>query len=155
MRSLAFVGIVLFGLYLLLAGEVSLTEIAADFAVSILILAFALVQRRIAVHRLRLPLAMKPYARPVAALLPDTFRVGKVIVASLIRRPGTKTGHLLHQPFIPGDFSPRQAGRRAVVELGVSLAPNAFAICVKPQDNTLLLHCLHPKQASPDRTWPS
>jgi hypothetical protein len=160
MRSLAFVRFaaawLLFAtLYLLLAGEVSATEIEAGAPLAILTVAFVLLQRRIAARRLSLPLMTKAYIRPLAALLPDAVRVGKVILVSLVHRPAADVGHLLRQPFQAGGSSPAEAGRQAVVELGLSLAPNAFAVCLRPQDDELLLHCLHPKQASPDRAWPT
>jgi hypothetical protein len=153
--QLAALWLILAALYLLLAGQVTPSEIEAGGPLAVLIVVFTLLRQRIGKRRIRVPAVPKAYVRPIAALLPDAFRVGKIILASLVRRPGTKTGHLLHQPFIPGDLTPPKAGRRALVELGMSLAPNAFAICLKPEDNILLLHCLHPKPPSPDRMWPS
>jgi hypothetical protein len=160
MRSLAIVQLALAwlifaALYLLLAGQISATEIEAGGPLTILIVTFMLLQRRIARQRMSVPMVLKAYIRPIATLLPDAFRVGKVILSSLVRRPGAKAGHLLHQPFNPGDRSPPEAGRRAVVELGASLAPNAFVVRLNPEDNTLLLHCLHPKSENRDRTWPA
>src|SRR5690242_5338235 len=107
MRSLAIVQfaaawLIFAALYLLLAGEVSATEIAAGLPLAILITAFLLLQRRIAARRISLRAVPKAYGRPVAALLPDAVRVGKVILASLVHRPEQETGHLLRQPFNPG-----------------------------------------------------
>jgi hypothetical protein len=159
MRSLAVVRfattwLVFAALYLLLAGEISATEIEAGLPLTIMVVAFVLLQRRIARRRISLPAVPRAYVRPVAALLPDALRVGKIILASLVR-PAGEVGHLLRQPFDPGGSSSPEAGHRAVAVLGVSLAPNAFAVCLMPRDNILLLHCLHPKQPSPDRAWPA
>jgi hypothetical protein len=58
----------------------------------------------------------------------------------------------LRQPFDTGTAAPLDAGRRALVVLGASFAPNGIAVGVAP--GALLLHRLDPRPPSPDRGWP-
>jgi hypothetical protein len=153
LASFQFVGLWLMAVavYILLAGEISATELAAGSSLAGLIVIFLILQRRVVRRRYSPAVPLKAFVRPISALLPDAVRVGKILLASLFH-PGM-TGHLLQQPFTEGTTTPEDVSRRAVAVLGISLAPNAFAIC--QQKDALLLHCLHPRQATPDPKWPA
>ena len=133
-------------LYLLLAGQLSLSEIIAGAAVALLAAGFAAALLHAEKRRLRFPAGSLPAAlRGVGAMLPDALRVGRMILA---RDPA---GQLVHQTFRPGGDDPADAGRRAVVTLATSLAPNQYVVCM---GEDLLVHRLAPGPSRDDPDWP-
>jgi hypothetical protein len=149
------VGVILFGLYLLFAGQATGTEIGAGIGAAAASAVFAALVHRKAERRFRL---RAPWLRvltvPLAAVALDSFRVGRVLVQALWRRPAGPIGVLAEQPFRPGLDDPPDAARRGLVTLGSSLAPNGYVLSIEHGSETTLLHRLVAVPSSPDREWP-
>ena len=147
------------GGYLLLAGSLTATEWAAAIPVSVSIAAFATIlrMRRDRVIALHVPPAAVLSAS-AWALAADSVRVGVVLLRAVAgRRPG---GHASWQAFHPGGGSPADAGRRALVAMLTSVAPNGFVLDLRPSalpeaDQGLLLHRLAPAPSLSGRDWPA
>jgi hypothetical protein len=150
------VWIVLAGFYFLLAGQVSLTEAIAGLPSAAVAAGFVLALRRTETHRLRLAAPwLRVIGKPLASVFPDAFRVGRVLLGVLWRRPAGPVGVVTRQPFRHGgDDDPRSAGRRALVTLGTSFAPNGYVLSSPAEMDALVLHRLVPVPQSPDRDWP-
>lgn len=148
---------VLFGLYLVLAGSTSATEIAAGAgATSLATLLIVLVHDK---RRRSLILRPPPRVpvRTLIALATDTARVGVVLLRAILRRPQGAVGAVgavVRQPFAGGDETARDAGRRGLVTLLASLAPNGFVLHVPGDDDALVLHRLARAPLSGDQAWP-
>ncbi len=145
--------VILAGLYFLFAGQFSPDEAGAA-AGTAAVGAICLVLIRAATTR-HLSLAA-PWHRvlgaPLAQLAPDTWRVGGALVRALAG--GGHRGVATWQPFRHGGDDPADAGRRGLVVLAVSLAPNGYVLDLPENAGALLLHRLVPAPAQPDRTWP-
>ncbi len=132
--------------YFLLAGQVSVTEIIACVPVAALAAAFSATLLRAKERRFHLRRrALLAMLRAIGALLPDAVRVGRMLLA---RDPA---GQAVRQPFRRGGNNEADASRRAVVSLGVSLAPNSYVLCM---DGELLVHRLAPGPSNDDLEWP-
>ncbi len=92
--------------------------------------------------------------RPLGALFPDAIRVGAVLLSALWRRPLGPVGVITKQPFRRGDDSTGDAGRRGMVTLGASLAPNGYVLHVPSGQDALIMHRLAATAPRPDREWP-
>ena len=154
--ALAFAGA--FGFYLLLAGSLTWTELAAAVPVAAVVAAFMTVQR---LRQDRPVTLIKPPAKvllgTLASLVTDTGRVGLALLRAI---PESVGGKATWQPFHPGSRSPRDAGRRALVTLLTSLAPNGFVLDLRPSalteaDGGMLLHRLVPASPLSDADWPA
>jgi hypothetical protein len=147
--------IVLAAFYLFLAGQFSTTEVIAGAPAATMVAAFAALLHRARTRHLRLhapwPLAI---GRPLASLFPDAFRVGAILLSALWRRPAGSAGLITTQPFRRGDDSADDAGRRGLVTLGASLAPNRYVLGLRDDQDALVMHCLAPAPPRPDREWP-
>ena len=147
-----------FGFYLLLAGRLAWTELAAAVPCAGTVAAF------MAIQRLRQARPVSP-GRPPAAMLLGTLAslvtdTGRVSLALLRAMLGPVGGEASWQPFHPGGRRPRDAGRRALVALLTSLAPNGFVLDLRPSalpeaDHGLLLHRLVPAPPLRDADWPA
>ena len=153
---LAFAGS--FGFYLLLAGSVSWTELVAAVTCGLAVAGFMTVQRLRMTRPITLP---RPPARLVlhtlASLLMDTGRVGFALLRVLV---GPVRGRADWQRFHLGGRNPRDAGRRGLVTLLTSLAPNGFVLDLRPSalpeaDRGLLVHQLVPTPPLSDPEWPA
>lgn len=144
-----------FACYLLLAGQVSMTEIIAAIPSATAIAAFSLLLHRGAARRfsLRAPW-LRILGRTSAALVGDTLRIGRTLLQVLWRRPQGAVGLATRQPFRPGGRDPRSAARRGLVTLATSVAPNGYVLDITPERDALLLHRLVPVPPQPDRDWP-
>ena len=146
------------GFYLLLAGTANRTELMAAVAVAGAAAAFAWARRRGRERAVALPIPPgRVLARTGLSLATDTARVGGVLLRALASR---QAGSASWQRFHPGGRSPRDAGRRAIVTLGTSLAPNGFVLDVRPSalpeaGHGLLLHRLAPAPPCSDAGWPT
>ena len=149
---------VMFGFYLLLAGSLNWTELAAAVACAAAVSAFMTLQRACQARPITLAL---PPARvlcgTLASLLMDSGRVGFVLLRAIGSRAG---GNASWQGFHPGGRNPDDAGRRALVTLLTSLAPNGFVLDLRPSalpeaDHGLLLHRLSPAPPLSGKDWPS
>lgn len=154
-RKLVLHWAILFGAYLLFAGQLSKSEIIAGLPASALVTGFGVLLRRAEQHRLRLD---APWFRVIGATLgalyPDALRVGRVLLAVLLRRPAGAVGSISGQPFLAGDEAPVTAGRRALVTLGSSVAANGYVVGIDRMAAALYLHRLAPVPPKPDPVWP-
>lgn len=151
--SIVAIWLALLGFYLLCAGETTAHELAAGLPLATLGAGFVLVLRRGEQHQLVLS---APWHRvigaPLTALLPDAWRVGRVLIGAIRQRPAGSVGAICRQPFRHGPETPPEAGRRALVVLGTSVAPNGYVVDV-PGD-AILLHRLVEVPPRRDREWP-
>ena len=157
---LAFVFLISMGLYLIFAGQVSGTEIAAGVSAAGLVTAYAGLRHRGELRPMRL---RGPWLRlvlsPMAAVAGDAARVGVHLLRAVFVPGSHVAGTISRQPFRSGDAGPDDAGRRALVTLASSLAPNGFVLDVAPSvlfrdEQALLMHRLTPARPDPDREWP-
>lgn len=145
--------VVLGGFYLLCAGVTTADEDIAAASLAGLGACYATVIRANADRRLALG---APWHRvlgtPALQLAPDAWRVALVLARSLIGR--ADRGRMTRQPFRHGGDDPEDAGRRALVTLAISVAPNSYAADLPDGVGALLLHRLAEAPSSPDREWP-
>ncbi len=146
---------VLSGLYLLFAGTVSATEIGAGLVATALVTALATVQHRGRTHRLRLVPPARVLLRPLWGVVADSGRVGTVLARAVLRRPAGQVGQVVRQAFRQGGETPADAGRRGMVVLAASLAPNGYALHIPAGEDAMVMHRLAPVPPSPDREWPA
>ena len=148
------------GLYFLFAGQANDTEIAAGLPASAIVAAFVWLQRRRQAHPLRLH---APWSRillkPLASLVWDSIRVSRMLLRAMTSPAGVVAGMIDQQPFHPGGDRAADAGRRGVVALASSFAPNGFVVDIPPSiilgdAELLLMHRLAPSPPVPDAEWP-
>jgi len=75
------------------------------------------------------------------------------VLLAIGRRPGV----LRTIAFRAGGDTPADGVRRALVELGISAAPNTFVVALDPERGRLLVHQRVPRASSPDPSdpeWP-
>ena len=147
--------IVLAGFYLFFAGSVDAVEITVMLVCCTLGAALAVGLSLVAQEHFALRPAPRALFKPLAALLPEFFTVGRELFAVAIHGSHRHNGDYVHQPFDFGAATPREAGRRAVTTIGVSLAPRTFLVRGNRSDGTLLLHGFPAKPVSPDERWPA
>lgn len=139
---------------MLLAGSLSPSEaIAGLLATGIAAWYGALIRRR----RSR-PLALRvPWLHVaggvVVAFVTDSGRVGAALARVLWRRPVGPVGRLGVQPFVVGGPDAAAVGRRGVVTLALSMAPNGIALGV--QEDGMTVHQLAPDDGKADTRWPA
>ncbi len=143
------------GFYLFLAGSADTVELLAMAFCVTLGTALAVGLSVVA----KAPIALRPppraILRPLAALLPELVGVGRRLAAVAFHGAGGYEGGFVHQPFDFGVADAREAGRRAMTLIGVSLAPRSFVVRGEKADGTVLLHGFPPKPVSPDTRWPA
>ncbi len=144
--------------YLLLAGSLSWTEGVAGVAAAGVAAGFMTIEWMRASRAVRLPAPPGRWVLGVlASLVTDTWRVGVALGRALAGGAG---GTETWQAFHPGGVRPRDAGRRALVTIGTSMAPNGFVLDVRPSalpeaEHALLLHRLAPAPALSGADWPA
>lgn len=154
----AFVFAGAFGCYLLLAGSLTGTELAAAIVSAAAVAGFTTIQRLY--QRRPLTLTRPParlLLRTLAAFVTDTGHVGLALFRALA---GSTTGAATWQQFYPGGQNPHDAGRRALVTLFTSMAPNGLVLDLRPSalseaDAGLLLHRLVPASPLLNKDWPA
>ena len=148
------------GLYLAFAGQVSGTEIAAGVPAAGLVAAYAGLRHQGESRPMRL---RGPWLRlvlsPTAAVAGDAAWVGVRLLRAVFVSEPHVAGTISRQPFRSGSTEPADAGRRALVTLASSLAPNGFVLDVAPSvllrdEQALLMHRLAPARPDPDGEWP-
>lgn len=147
--------LVLAAFYWLLVGQVSVTEaVAGAIAVTVAVV-FAALAEHCAEKRFDLH---GPWGRlvaaPLRALVADTAVVTRVLLRAILRRPSGSVGAIYHQGFWVGDDADRDVGRRGLVTLAASLAPNGVVVRVQGQEDALLLHRLVAAPPRADMEWP-
>ena len=148
------------GLYLICAGQVGGTEGAAGIPAAGLAAAYAGLLHRGEARPMRL---RAPWLRlllsSIASVVSDVARVGVQLLRAVLVPGSHVAGTVSRQPFRPGGTGPADAGRRALVTLASSLAPNGFVLDVAPSEllrgeRALLMHRLAPGRPDPDGEWP-
>lgn len=148
------------GMYLVFAGQVNGTEAAAGVPAAGLVAAYAGLRHRGESRAMRL---RGPWLRlllsPMVSVAGDAARVGVHLLRAVFVPGSHVVGTISRQPFRSGDVGPADAGRRALVTLADSLAPNGFVLDVAPSmllrdEHALLMHRLAPARPDPDREWP-
>jgi len=146
--------VLLAGLYLFLAGNVDAVEVTAMVVCAAAGTALAVALERVAKRNYSSLPPLKAVVRPFAALLPETFVVGRDLAGIAITGTRRQRGDFVQQPFNPGGDDSRSAARRALTVIGLSLAPRAFVVRGDRTD-AVLLHELPPKPTSADTAWPA
>lgn len=126
------------GLYLVLAGDVSVSELVAAALTGGVAAAGSLVLQRVAERPLRLRVAWpRVVVQAATALLRDPAIVSAVAARALIGRP---RGRIIRRHVREPRGRAARAGHRAVEILSASLAPNEYVI--DDERSWLLLHRL-------------
>jgi hypothetical protein len=147
---------VLAAFYLLFAGQVSSHEIAAGMVATAPATVFAVLLHRARSRWMRLTAPwLRLVGRPLATLFPDAVRVGLRLARALWRPPDGAGGFVARQPFRHGDAGADDAGRRGMVTLALSVAPNGYVMNVPAGDDAVLMHRLARVAPDPDPEWPA
>jgi hypothetical protein len=148
-------------LYMLFAGSFETHEALAGLGGAVVVTVLAVTARhgdRRAI-RLRAPW-VRLLLRVLRSLLRDTVRVGAVLLRAIVHPPQRVTGRIARQIFVPGDEAPSDRGRRALVTLAASVAPNGIVLELPRspmvgEHPVMLLHRLVPDEPAPDPEWPA
>lgn len=148
------------GFYLLLAGALSTNELISAVVVAIAATTLAAILRLREERQLRLPMPpLRFLLSPIAAMFTDAGGVGLVLMRAILHRPAHDYGSISPQSFRaatqPQDPQPQNRGRRALVMLATSLAPNGYVLDQPPGEACLLMHRLAPARPSNDAEWPT
>lgn len=142
-----------FALYLLLAANVSLAELAVGAGVGAVTAAGLLVVRRYSRHHFQLPRhSLGRLSRVPWQMLIDCG----IVLLAILRRPFRRrgTGRFQERDFHPGNEHPAARARRALVIFGICCAPNSIPLGVSPNEK-LLVHELVPQPPRErNRDWP-
>lgn len=146
--------VVLLGLYLFFAGEISTVEVVAGVFCASCGTAMAVGLGVMAERRFAFGPPAKALLKPLGNLIPELLLVGRELVVVALGGAKGQRGDFVQQPFAPGRDDPRSLGRRALTIIGVSLAPRTFVVRGE-RTEALLLHALPAKAPSPDQEWPA
>ncbi len=144
--------LLLFGLYLLFAGQASLDEVLAAGLSSAVIAALAGVVSRIAERRFNfsgLPWVRLIF-RPLWSVMPDVSRVGMRLAQTRVRGGAIQRWRFM----AVGADSERDAARSAALSLAASFAPNGYIIAVLHGRGEVLVHQLVPTEQPGNAQWP-
>ena len=128
--------------YGLFAGQLSLTEAMAGVPAAVIVTVYVLVLRRRAERSLRL---QAPWLR----------LVGRVVVRALVRRPDGGVGRLMRQPLLQAGEAAVEAGRRGLVSLAASVAPNGFVVEIPARADAMVVHRLVDVPVAAEQAWPA
>ncbi|HEX4765238.1 MAG TPA: hypothetical protein VH414_03080 [Lichenihabitans sp.] len=139
--------------YLVLAGQVSLDEGVAAIVTGAGGTLLWVLLRRVSDRRFWFDRwSALALARALTGLPAGIFRLGRILLASL---HGDVSGRRLEQPFHGGERDdPEEAGRRAIVVLATSLAPNSFVLRVERGRDLIAVHGLADQDPRNDPRWP-
>jgi hypothetical protein len=141
----------LFAFYVLFAQQATRAELCAGLLVAALGAALQLYLHRSGDGPLQLNAPWgRLAARVAASVARDTIAVGR----ALVRASFGQSVHGLVQPQAFAAEGSTASGRRAVVILAASLAPNGFVEHVAAEEQALLLHRLVATPPRSDRLWP-
>jgi hypothetical protein len=149
--TLAWLG--LLALYLLLAGETGIHEVATGIVVASVMTAWAGRIRAEAKRHFRFSRAhLAPWGRALAGLGPATLRTGAALARAILG--GTHPGRAHRRPFRRGpEDEPAERARRAGAVLLASLAPDSFVLRADPGRDEVLLHALGEAPPPADPRW--
>lgn len=143
--------VLLSGLYLVLAGQVSTDEVIAALLAGAAATGLALAVPRVAARHF--DFAGVPWARLLLATLrslaSETWQVGLRLL-----RPRPQGGRIVRWPLQAHGDRRQKAARRGLVTLGLSLTPNGYMLSVLPDREEVLVHQLVPDDPPPNREWP-
>ncbi|HEX3445235.1 MAG TPA: Na+/H+ antiporter subunit E [Chthoniobacterales bacterium] len=148
-RSAIWSWLILWGLYLLLAGAINPAELVFGAAVALISTAvFRIAHHHSPAHFV----AIKNCLRPLSRLPGKVFADCAIVLLAIWSR---KSGRFREIKFNPGNRSNVSATRRALVVVGASLAPNSFVVRLSFERGTLLLHefVIRPDRTR-DEEWP-
>lgn len=144
--------------YMVLAGQASADEIAAAVLIGGLAAGWHFAVMHDGARRFRFE---RPALRAVGASsigLPGaTLRVGARLASALVRPVDrSAAGRRVEQPFDRGGAEDaRDRGRRAVVVLAASLAPDSYVLDLPMGKETIVFHALTEASPSRDPRWPA
>lgn len=142
-----------FALYLLFAGRLGGSEVAAGAALATLATGWAAFVRRCGERSFRGWRAHgRPVLRALAHLAPATLRSGIVLLRVAAR--GGSPARPMPCAFVRGGRDdPHDCARRATALLIASLAPDSFVLRAAPDRSDVLLHGIFGPPADPDPRW--
>ena len=141
--------LVLWGLYLALAGELNAAELVFGLGAALIsTVAVGIAHRHSPVHFVAMTDSLRPLARvPIKAI-----RDSVVMLTAMLNR---RSGRFTSVRFDPGNHSSKSATRRALVVAGASVAPNSFVVQLDFKKRSLLLHEFVPRsERANDMKWP-
>jgi hypothetical protein len=147
--------VLLFAMYFALAGTISASEVLASAIAVAIAGTAAWAHLRVSPRMLLKAPWLRMAASVARALASDSAQVGKRLLTALWKSPVGPAGLVAEQPFEAGVSSdPAERGRRALVTLAASIAPNRFVVRAAPDEQRLLMHELRHVHSSADRRWP-
>ena len=143
------------GIYLVLVGQASTTEVVAALLTGLVAALLSVAVRRTGERQFRfrgVPWLLL-LGRPALVLASDTARVGVTHARAVLRGPEVG-GATVRQPFARGGENAQDAARRGLVTLGVSLTPNSYVLRTLDGREEMRLHRLAERKPSANRAWP-
>lgn len=142
----------LFGLYLLFAGNARADELVAGLLCSAVVATFSSLASRIAERSFdfRGVPWQRVVCKPLLAIIVDVPRVAARLARPTIP-PGAVQRWRLAQASVD---SPQTTTRRALVTLAASVAPNGFVVTVLTDRDEAVVHRLVPAELPQDAEWP-
>ncbi len=144
-------------LYLLLTGKPTWEEASAGLAAAAIATVGAVVAARAAALEFQPRLRwLVRLGRPFLQMLLDCCLVLGALWPRLVQGKNVE-GVFSTIPFDPGGDDPQQAARRALITVGITLAPNTYVIGMDRQQGLILVHQLIPTRQPPgngNREWP-
>lgn len=148
------VSVAVAALYFGYAGQIASSELITGGVVLILTASLFVVLQRPRTRDLSLrPAWGRLLGHTFLALCKDTAEIASAL-GRAAWRGAEATGVITLQPFEPGSDTPEASGRRALVTLANSLAPNGYVLRILEQREALALHRLTRRPPDPDREWP-
>ena len=140
--------------YMLLAGQFSADEVAAAVVLGGLGAGWHVAVMHDGARRFRFERpALRVIAASLVGLAGATLRVGARLASALVHPvAGRRVEQVFHRGV--GD-DPRDRGRRAVVVLATSLAPDSYVLDLPVDEETITYHALTGAGPGPDPRWPS
>ena len=141
--------LVLWGLYLLLAGELNAAELIFGLGAALIsTVAVGIAHRHSPAHFVAMTDSLRPLARvPIKAI-----RDSVVVLSAMLNR---RSGRFTSVRFDPGNHSSESATRRALVVAAASVAPNCFVVQLDFKKRSLLMHEFVPRRERvQDMKWP-
>jgi multisubunit Na+/H+ antiporter MnhE subunit len=147
------------GLYLVFAGQVSVSEVVAGVLAGLAAALLSVAVRSKAKRRFRfhgVPWLLL-LGRPALVLVTDTARAGGALARAVLHGPevhGAPEGATVRQAFARGGDDAQDAARRGLVTLGVSLTPNSYVLRILDERDEMRLHRLAEREPSANQAWP-
>jgi hypothetical protein len=149
-----FGGMGLAACYFLFAGEFSIHELIAGVFAWGAALSFSALVHHCADRRFKWTRLAWVCGRVLRSVATETWVVAGVLSRVIRRRPAGAMGITLRQPFNHADDTAPAAGRRALVTLAGSIAPQEFVLDIPEHGDWLWVHSLSPSPRIKDREWP-